>query len=278
MGIPSYFTHIVRKHRTIIKKLNLQSEQINNLYLDSNSIIYDVARTISYKNDKQFEAELLLSICKKIEYYMETISPNDTVLIAFDGVAPVAKLEQQRNRRYKSWFQQQVSENIYEVTEKKWDTIAITPGTNFMKKLSPQVKTYFKHANKFNVKKIIISCSDMPGEGEHKIYQYIRDNPLVHETSMTAIYGLDADLIMLTMNHLRISKNLYLFRETPHFIKNIDSSLSPDETYLMHIAEFSEAIIEELSNYKKITPPSTVMRAARTPAKPNEVSLNKRKS
>jgi len=234
--------------------MNIQSDHINNLYLDSNSIIYDVARTISYKNDIQFEDELLAAICKKIQYYIQIISPNEKVLIAFDGVAPVAKLEQQRNRRYKSWFQQQVSEEIYEETEKKWDTIAITPGTNFMKKLSTHVQAYFRYASKFGVKEIIISCSDLAGEGEHKIFQYIRDHPETHEHSMTAIYGLDADLIMLTMNHLRISKNLYLFRETPHFIKNIDRSLSPNETYLMHITEFSEAIIEELSNFKNITP------------------------
>ena len=37
-----------------------------------------------------------------IEYYIQEIKPENTVFIAFDGVAPVAKLDQQRNRRYKS--------------------------------------------------------------------------------------------------------------------------------------------------------------------------------
>ena len=41
MGIPSYFTHIVRSHRKIIKELLLDRDKVDNLYLDSNSIIYD---------------------------------------------------------------------------------------------------------------------------------------------------------------------------------------------------------------------------------------------
>ena len=46
MGIPSYFSYIVKNHSEIIKKLNDPNENkkinINNLYLDCNSIIYDV--------------------------------------------------------------------------------------------------------------------------------------------------------------------------------------------------------------------------------------------
>ena len=43
-------------------------------------------------------------MCGKIENYVNILKPDDTVIIAFDGVAPVAKLEQQRTRRYKSQF------------------------------------------------------------------------------------------------------------------------------------------------------------------------------
>ena len=41
MGIPSYFSHIVREYGDIIKKYNKKNMQIDNLYMDSNSIIYD---------------------------------------------------------------------------------------------------------------------------------------------------------------------------------------------------------------------------------------------
>lgn len=101
MGIPSFFSHIVKNHRTIIKKIK-DSQKMNNLYLDSNSIIYDCLRSITYTKDIQFENELVHEVCLKIDEYIKVIKPDITILIAFDGVAPVAKLEQQRTRRYKS--------------------------------------------------------------------------------------------------------------------------------------------------------------------------------
>jgi 5'-3' exonuclease len=40
MGIPSYFSYIVKNHANIIKKISDYTIQVNNLYLDCNSIIY----------------------------------------------------------------------------------------------------------------------------------------------------------------------------------------------------------------------------------------------
>ena len=75
--------------------------------MDSNSIVYDSLRKISkdysnYKNDTEFEKELIKQVCLKIEEYILTVKPENCVYIAFDGVAPISKLEQQRNRRHKS--------------------------------------------------------------------------------------------------------------------------------------------------------------------------------
>ena len=64
---------------------------------------------------------------------------------------------------------------------------------------------------------IIVSSSHEPGEGEHKIFEYIREHASEHADQTTVIYGLDADLIMLCMSHLHISRNIYLYRETPAF-------------------------------------------------------------
>ena len=108
MGIPSYFSYIVRSHRSIIRKYNTNL-CIHNLYLDCNSIIYDIARTIKdAKHDKDFENKLIKAVCEKIVYYINIIQPKNRVFIAFDGVAPVAKLNQQKNRRYKSWLEKQI--------------------------------------------------------------------------------------------------------------------------------------------------------------------------
>lgn len=248
MGIPSYFSHIVKNHRTIIKKYNKNCINIENLYLDSNSIIYDCISSIKYKNDHDFENQLLKNICIKIETYINIIQPTNKIFIAFDGVAPVAKLSQQKNRRYKSWFQNMVNEDIYETHNiKRWDSASITPGTKFMNSLNSAIHLHFSDPQKYNLKEIIISGSNICGEGEHKIYEYIRNNELYHKDTCTVIYGLDADLIMLTLNHLKYCNNMFLFRETPHFISQIDNTLISNENYILDIPEFADKLIYEMT-------------------------------
>ena len=232
MGIPSFFSYIIKNHRNIIKEKTLL---VNNLYLDCNSIIYDsISKVDNFKSNDDFENILINIICNKISFYIKELSPTTNIFIAFDGVAPVAKLEQQRNRRYKSVIECKIL-NKQDI----WNTSSITPGTEFMNKLSKNIKKFFKNKNKFNVKNIIISTSEENGEGEHKIYEYIRNNPDYHKNTTTLIYGLDADLIMLTLNHLHIAPLIYLYRETPHFIKNIDDSLKPNKNYIIDIPLFS---------------------------------------
>jgi 5'-3' exonuclease len=172
MGIPAYFSHIIKNYPKIIQRFQKKST-VNHLYLDSNSIVYDAMRSIEYSgNNDDYERKLINAVCKKIETYIQQISPSHLLFIAFDGVAPVAKLDQQKNRRYKSWFT-----NQYDKTDNPvWNSTAITPGTDFMNKLNLQVRYHFRKPSSYNVKKIIISGSDFPGEGEHKIFEYIREN------------------------------------------------------------------------------------------------------
>ena len=265
MGIPSYFSYLVKNYPDIIKKLVKNQMHIDNLYMDCNSIIYDCVRTIDFNailnlnlNSREkydSKTSLILSkVIQKIEEYIYLLSPTNNVMIAFDGVAPVAKLEQQRTRRYKSWYQNEISKSIYKkTTEDPWNTVAITPGTSFMKELSIEMKRYFSSPEKYKLKKLIVSTSDDYGEGEHKIFEYIRENETSHIDKSTIIYGLDADLIMLSINHLPISKQIYLFRETPEFIKSIDQSLEPNETYLLDIPELSNVIYMKMTGSEEVT-------------------------
>lgn len=261
MGIPSYFSHIVKEYRHIIKDMKT-IRHVNNFYLDSNSLIYDaVKNNPTYDKTKQteYENELINMVCAKIDFYVDTLQPRDCVFIAFDGVAPVAKLSQQRDRRYKSWYTSQIQRDIEGSAYKEsWNTSAITPGTEFMKKLNTCVSEYYENKNKNKNKTnaassvsaptYIVSSSMESGEGEHKIFEYIRKYPEHHNSpdTTTLIYGLDADLIMLTLNHLHITnnKNMYLFRDTPEFIKSIDSSLDANCDYLLDIPELATAIVE----------------------------------
>ena len=162
-------------------------------------------------------------------------------------MAPVAKLEQQRGRRYKSIFTKEIMNTISEKQSIMWYQTAITPGTEFMNKLGRAVTAYYKkNIACYDANNIIVSTSDEIGEGEHKIFQYIRNNKKKHEKETTIIYGLDADLIMLCLNHLYISKNIYLYRETPEFIKSINRQLVPNEHYILDIPQLSAGIINEM--------------------------------
>ena len=68
--------------------------------------------------------------------------------------------------------------------------------------------------------KIIYTGADVPGEGEHKIVDWIRKYKVsdeFDENTTHCIYGLDADLIMLGLvTHL---PNLFILREETLLIK-----------------------------------------------------------
>jgi len=255
MGIPAYFSFIVKKHSSIIKKVRKNTIQVNNLYLDCNSIIYDAVHSIDFsKLDDTDVNTIIRDVIKKIDSYIELISPDTNVFIAFDGVAPVAKMEQQRQRRYKSLYQNQIVKSIYGNSKPDpWNTNCLTPGTVFMEHLNTQIKKYYNNPSKYNIKNIILSCSDRAGEGEHKIFKFIRDQHEFHKDKTTVIYGLDADLIMLCINHLPVCPNIYLFRETPHFIKSLQSDLEPNETYLLDIPQLAKTITLDMNNDNELT-------------------------
>ena len=155
MGIPSFFSYLIKNHPEIIKQIKSNSLKFDNFYLDSNSIVYDSLRKIKYNKElnKEFEQELIYSVCLKIDEYIQIINPRNRVFIAFDGVAPMAKLEQQRTRRYKSFFERELLKKLD--TKKMgdtWDKTAITPGTEFMRKMGEFIKKYYKNSEKrFNV-------------------------------------------------------------------------------------------------------------------------------
>ena len=255
MGIPSYFSYIVKNHADLIKKLGATTIVVNNLYMDCNSIIYDVVRDIDFSKLVDSDIDTIIrGVCLKIDEYINQLKPDDTIFIAFDGVAPVAKLEQQRSRRYKSLYQNAIAKSIYKnVGSDPWNTTAITPGTVFMKRLNEKIAGNYNVPSKYNVSKIIVSGSNKSGEGEHKLFQYIRDFPTEHKNANTVIYGLDADLIMLSINHLPISNSIYLFRETPHFIQTINPELEPNESYVIDIPALAKIITIDMNNGDELT-------------------------
>jgi len=221
MGIPRFFKFISEQFPNVAKNTSFNKGftiPIDNLYLDANGILHNCSAEIyfnkkirlSHANKKPInkEQELFASITSYIDQLLKFVKPRKLFYIAIDGPAPLAKQSQQRQRRYKA-SAEKTDEEI-----RIFDSTCITPGTVFMENLSIYINAFINKMIKTdpiwkNVT-IIFSGPDVPGEGEHKIVNYIRQDhnnkKLTH-----CMYGLDADLFMLSLaTH---SPNFYLLRE-----------------------------------------------------------------
>ena len=154
-------------------------------------------------------------------------------------------MEQQRKRRHKSHYDSLLRNDIYEQFKVNkpahWDTNCISPGTIFMDKLVKEIENYCETKKSSGIKIIFSSCY-VPGEGEHKIMDFLRAKELIeNETHM--VYGLDADLIMLSLLQ---KHKIYLVREAIQFGKP-----NPDQLNLFDISLLKECIITEIEKLVK---------------------------
>jgi 5'-3' exoribonuclease 1 len=251
MGIPSYFSYIIKNHTNIIRKRHQLKNKFTSLYMDCNSIIYDCIRKIENDTEPKpngfnIEDSIITAVIAKIENYIDSIQPSNIIYIAFDGVAPFAKMEQQRTRRYKTGYLSSSYGKPESSPKPAFNTSSITPGTTFMNMLSLRVSRAFTNSDRFfGAKTVVVSGSDEPGEGEHKMFQHFRDSKMENET--VAVYGLDADLIMLSIFHCFSCDNIFIFRESPEFGKALlgDSFARDELLYLDHRA-LSRAVLIEM--------------------------------
>jgi 5'-3' exonuclease len=233
--------------------------------MDCNSIIYDAVRELETNPSPQnncsetFEESIINNVINRLNKLIRVIQPSEVLYIAFDGVAPFAKMEQQRTRRYKSSFLASLdfeqnrrlsSSEFLDKKNKNWNTSAITPGTNFMELLSTKIKYAFSENvifDKYKIQNVVISTSSQPGEGEHKMFEYMRQRGKTREN--VAVYGLDSDLIMLSVFHYFYCYNIYIFRESPAFSKSLlpPQLRSKDNDLLfLDIHKMSQHILDEM--------------------------------
>jgi 5'-3' exoribonuclease 2 len=191
--------------------------------IDANCLIHPVCFKIIADNPDlvdtdKLENKMIIAVLEYIDKLIDYVDPKKGIYLAIDGVAPVAKIKQQRSRRFKSVADKVLWDNIKKKhkkpTSSSWNNSAITPGTIFMEKLHNRILTWAAGSTR----QIIYSSSFTPAEGEHKLLQFIRDNQKESKDYSYVIYGLDADLIFLALS--TESDKIYLLREANEINKN----------------------------------------------------------
>lgn len=213
MGIPSYYRTLISKLPHAIQRK--APADVGTLVVDMNCMIYHVLRepnmmahvypgSADLSLHRAWERKLHDEVCSYLTHIWKAAGAPTSVYVALDGVVPYAKIKQQRYRRFKSAA-------MKSTTEVQWDTNAITPGTGFMAAMGDALrKVGSTHG-------WTISDTSEPGEGEHKILQWLRSKKSEPERT-TIVYGLDADLILLC---LLAGGPIFLLREAMAFGKMI---------------------------------------------------------
>jgi len=230
MGIKFFFSWLKKEfplHFTNFKKESSPDMKIDTFMIDLNGLFHNSAARIyqygAYEKktllkrpkieiDQNEDPKLRLAcfedVCKTIEELIRVVKPKKRVVMCIDGVAPMSKQNQQRQRRYRSLVEGQGERN-----KNLFDSRCITPGTKFMDYLSKYIDWYIRKQitedETWKNLEIVFSNEKVPGEGEHKLIDYIRKYGNDKETY--CINALDADLVMLALGTHK--KKFYLLRE-----------------------------------------------------------------
>lgn len=244
-GIPKMFRWLTDQYPDIINnRLEeglAEDVSVDNFYLDMNGIIHPCTHG-NNENELVFLDET--AMFKKIFLYVDRlykmVQPNQVLYLAVDGTAPRAKMNQQRSRRFRSAKEaEQLAADLaarenakgkelkINADQKRFDSNCITPGTDFMLKLSLSLQKWVDYKLKtdpfwMNGATVIVSGPDVPGEGEHKVMDFVRESQAEYRKTGEStdlygpgwthvLYGLDADLIMLGL--VTHEPNFMLLRE-----------------------------------------------------------------
>ncbi|XP_066143460.1 5'-3' exoribonuclease 1 isoform X1 [Euwallacea fornicatus] len=267
MGVPKFFRYISERYPCLSEVVReYQIPEFDNMYLDMNGIIHLCSHPDDHNPHFRItEEKIFQDIFHYIEVLFRLIKPRKLFFMAIDGVAPRAKMNQQRGRRFRSAKdaekQEAEARKKGEIlpTEARFDSNCITPGTVFMARLHQELKHFCvdKISNDpiWKDVKIILSGHETPGEGEHKIMDYIRylrSQPGYDPNTRHCLYGLDADLIMLGLcSH---EPHFSLLREEVKFGKKSSKHQSvPEEItfFLLHLSLMREYLELEFASLKE---------------------------
>ncbi|KFA76298.1 hypothetical protein S40288_02951 [Stachybotrys chartarum IBT 40288] len=273
MGVPKFFRWLSERYPAISQLIaENRIPEFDCLYLDMNGIIHNCTHKDAGE-DTMFrlsEEEMFIRIFNYIEHLFGKIKPKQLFFMAIDGVAPRAKMNQQRARRFRTALdvekarEKAIRDGMELPKEEPFDSNCITPGTEFMAKLSQQLRYFVNKKVSEDTDwqgcEIVLSGHEVPGEGEHKIMEYIRNakaQPGYNPNVRHCLYGLDADLIMLGL--LSHDPHFSLLREEVTFgraSKSKNKELEHQNFYLLHLCivrEYLELEFQELAQKDALT-------------------------
>ncbi|KAH7727859.1 5'-3' exoribonuclease [Aphelenchoides avenae] len=217
MGVPGFFRWLSRRYPRIITKAieekpdgprgvkipvdacrpNPNFQEFDNLYIDMNSVVHNCA------SPSKSEDEIFVSVFEYIDRVFSIVRPRRLLYMAIDGVAPRAKMNQQRIRRFLA-IKENTKARLVDATASRFEKNCITPGTPFMAHLADGLRFYVHKRISTDPAwkniQVILSDANVPGEGEHKIMDFIRRQRAssTHDPNTAhCLCGADADLIML---------------------------------------------------------------------------------
>lgn len=254
MGIPSYFYQIVRNHGD---RFLGSKKKVLRLFLDLNCCIHGCKNRVlkrvqetktSEKLPHDFEDQIIHEVIHTIIRFCKETKTSDLLWIAVDGVVPLAKMKQQRERRLNAIHLKKTIRDIQESYGKEpdleWDSNAITPGTPFMLRLCDEVYRNIPFISKeTGIRDIQLNGVRNAGEGEQKIFEYMRNHPNHNSEVEDVVYGLDADLIILSlMQTILQSGSISLLREKQDFGKLVQNEDGEDELIRFNVSNFAGVI------------------------------------
>jgi len=229
MGVPRLFPFTKKTFYNAVKyfKQGEHTQTVDHLLIDANCLLHAACQEVYHygsntsiidRHKELTEKEKLRKVCdlffEALRKIVAIIYPRKVLYLTLDGPAPLAKQAQQRQRRFVSSRTRLEAENSEGIS--KFDSNSITPGTLFMHEVTKYMNYAIRHEinsvwlwRKFQVH---FSPCTVPGEGEHKLMDYIRSLPYIQRKRESfCMFGPDGDLIMLTLS-AHVPK-MWLFRE-----------------------------------------------------------------